>query len=187
LFEPWGVFMKHLPIATLALVASAAFSPSVHAEVVDAQPNGFQVKRVAVLNAPADKVYAALSQPAQWWSKDHTWSGAATSLSLAPMAGGCFCEKLPNGGSVMHMTVVFAQPGLGLRLAGALGPLQMSGATGHLGWTLAEKDGKTTLTQTYDVGGYMKGGLDKIAPGVDHVLSEQFDRLKAYVETGKAP
>jgi uncharacterized protein YndB with AHSA1/START domain len=174
--------MKHLLIvAALALTAAA------HAEVVDGQPNGFQVKRTAVLNAPADKVYAALAQPSQWWSKDHTWSGSAANLSLAPMAGGCFCEKLPNGGSVMHMTVVYAQPGQGLRLSGALGPLQMSGATGHLAWTLAEKDGKTTLTQTYDVGGYMAGGLDKIAPIVDQVLGEQFDRLKVYVETGKAP
>lgn len=175
--------MKHLLIAaTLALTATAA-----HAEVVDAQPNGFEVKRVAVLNAPADKVYAALAQPSQWWSKDHTWSGSAVNLSLAPMAGGCFCEKLPNGGSVMHMTVVYAQPGQALRLYGALGPLQMSGAAGHLGWTLVEKDGKTTLTQTFDAGGYMKGGLDKIAPSVDAVLGEQFDRFKAYVETGKAP
>jgi uncharacterized protein YndB with AHSA1/START domain len=175
--------MKHLLIAAAALAVTTA----AHAEVVDAQPNGFEVKRTAVLNAPADKVYAALCQPSQWWSKDHTWSGSSANLSLAPMGGGCFCEKLPNGGSVMHMTVVYAQPGRGLRLFGALGPLQMSGATGHLAWTLAETDGKTTLIQTYDVGGYMKGGLDKIAQGVDQVLSEQFDRLTAYVETGKAP
>jgi uncharacterized protein YndB with AHSA1/START domain len=175
--------MKRLLIAATLLAAATA----AHAEVVDAQANGFEVKREAVLNAPADKVYAALSQPSQWWNKDHTWSGSAANLSLAPMAGGCFCEKLPKGGSVMHMTVVFAQPGQGLRLFGALGPLQTTGATGHLGWSLSEKDGKTTLVQTYDVGGYRKGGLDKLAPAVDQVLSEQFDRLKAYVETGKAP
>jgi uncharacterized protein YndB with AHSA1/START domain len=181
--------MKHLLItaAALVLTAATALAPEARAEVVDAQPNGFQVKRTAVLNASAEKVYAALSQPSQWWNKDHTWSGSAANLSLAPMAGGCFCEKLPNGGSVMHMTVVYAQPGQSLRLSGALGPLQMSGATGHLAWTLAEKDGRTTLTQTYDVGGYMTGGLDKIAPVVDQVLGEQFDRLKIYVETGKAP
>jgi uncharacterized protein YndB with AHSA1/START domain len=172
--------MKHfLATAALALIAASA-----HAEVIDAQANGFEVKRQAVLNAPADKVYAALSQPSRWWNKDHTWSGSAANLSLAPMAGGCFCEKLPNGGSVMHMTVAFAQPGQGLRLSGALGPLQMTGATGHLAWTLSEKDGKTTLIQTYDVGGYRMGGLDKLAPVVDQVLGEQFDRLKAYVETG---
>jgi len=175
--------MKRLLIAAAALAVTTA----AQAEVVDAQPNGFQVKRTAVLNAPAAKVYAALAQPSQWWSKDHTWSGSSANLSLAPMGGGCFCEKLPNGGSVMHMTVVYAQPGQALRLSGALGPLQMSGATGHLAWTLSETGGKTTLTQTYDVGGYMKGGLDKIAPAVDQVLSAQFDRLTAYLERGKAP
>ena len=157
------------------------------AAVVDAQPNGFQVKRTAVIAAPADKVYAALSQPARWWNKDHTWSGSAANLSLAPMAGGCFCEKLPNGGSVMHMTVVFAQPGQALRLSGALGPLQTTGATGHLAWVLTEKDGKTTVTQTYDVGGYRTGGLDKLAAPVDAVMGEQLDRLKAYAETGVTP
>lgn len=180
--------MKRLLIAVaLALTAVAALSSEAGAEVVDAQANGFEVKRQAVLNAPADKVYAALIQPSAWWNKDHTWSGSAANLSLAAMSGGCFCEKLPNGGSVLHMTVVYAQPGQGLRLFGALGPLQMSGASGHLGWTLSEKDGKTTLVQTYDVGGYMKGGLDKLAPVVDQVLGEQFERLKLYVETGKAP
>jgi uncharacterized protein YndB with AHSA1/START domain len=178
--------MKHLLIAA-ALALAAAAATAARAEVVDAQANGFEVRREAVLNAPADKVYAALTLPSAWWNKDHTWSGSAANLSLAAMAGGCFCEKLPGGGSVLHMSVVYAQPGQGLRLFGGLGPLQMSGAAGHLGWTLAEKDGKTTLVQTYDVGGYSKGGLDKLAPVVDRVLSEQFDRLKAYVETGKAP
>lgn len=176
--------MKHLLIAAALTAALPALAS---AEVVDAAANGFQVKREALINAPADKVYAALIQPSAWWNKDHTWSGSAANLSLAAMSGGCLCEKLPSGGSAQHMTVVFARPGQALRLFGGLGPLQMSGATGHLAWTLTETNGQTTLVQTYDVGGYMKGGLDKIAPAVDGVLSEQFDRLKAYVETGKAP
>jgi len=175
--------MKHLLIAAaVALTATAA-----QAEVVDAQPHGFEVRRETVLNASADKVYAALIQPSAWWNKDHTWSGSSANLSLSAMAGGCLCERLPTGGSVLHMSVVYAQPGQGLRLFGGLGPLQMSGAAGHLAWTLAEKDGRTTLTQTYDVGGYRKGGLDKIAPMVDRVLDDQFDRLKAYVEAAKPP
>jgi hypothetical protein len=60
-----------------------------------------------------------------------------------------------------------------------------SGATGHLVWSLDEKAGKTTLTQTYFVGGYYPGGLGALAPAVDGVLAEQLGRLKAYVETGK--
>jgi hypothetical protein len=60
-----------------------------------------------------------------------------------------------------------------------------SGAAGHLIWQLTDKDGHTSLTQTYDVGGYYPGGLDKLAPAVDGVLGEQLERLKHYVETGK--
>ena len=53
--------MKRLLIAAaLALTATAALSSQAGAEVVDAQPNGFEVKRAAVFNAPADKVYACL-------------------------------------------------------------------------------------------------------------------------------
>ncbi|MBO9709855.1 MAG: SRPBCC family protein [Caulobacter sp.] len=174
------------PLLIAAATALALIGTTASAAVVDAAPNGFEVRREVVIAAPADRVYAALSQPSAWWSGEHTWSGSAASLSLAPMAGGCFCEKLPGGGSVLHMTVVYAQPGKALRLFGALGPLQASGASGHLAWTLSEADGRTTLVQTYDVGGYMKGGLDRIAPTVDQVLGQQLDRLKAYAETGKA-
>ncbi len=45
-------------------------------------------------------------------------------------------------------------PGKTVVLDGALGPLMFSGAAGHLVWTLTEASGKTTLTQTYYVGGY---------------------------------
>lgn len=170
------------PILALALLAGGA----ARAEVVDAQPNGFAVKRSVVVAKPASEVWAALVQPSKWWSSDHTWSGSAANLSLGAAPGACFCEKMPNGGAVLHMTVVNAQPGKQLTLFGGLGPLQFSGASGHFVWMLAEADGKTTLTWSYDAGGYMRGGLDKIAPVVDQVLAQQQDRLKAYVETGKA-
>jgi hypothetical protein len=84
------------------------------------------------------------------------------------------------------MTVIFAAPPQTAILDGTLGPLIYSGASGHLVWRLDATGGKTTLTQTYYVGGYMKGGLDGIAGAVDHVLGQQLARLKAYVETGAA-
>ena len=46
-------------------------------------------------------------------------------------AGGCFCERLKDGGSVQLLQVVYAAPGEGLRLRGALGPLQTEASTGH--------------------------------------------------------
>jgi len=41
------------------------------------------------------------------------------------------------------------------------------------------------LTATYNVGGYLKDGLASWSIPVDHVLGEQFIRLKSFVETGK--
>jgi len=164
--------------AAVALLAAG----TARAEVVDAQPNGFEVKHEVVIAAPASAVWATLVQPSKWWSSAHTWSGSAANLSLGAASGGCFCERLPNGGSVLHMSTVYAAPGQRLVLSGALGPMQSSGATGALTVLLAEKDGKTTVTFTYDVGGYFKGGLDKIAGGVDGVLGQQVAGLKAAAE-----
>lgn len=169
-----------ISVAALALTATAA-----RAEVMDATPGGFQVKHAVEIAAPANKVWASLLQPATWWDSSHTWSGSASNLSLAAASGGCFCERLPGGGSVLHMSTVYAQPGQKLTLFGALGPLQSSGAAGHMSFGLAETDGKTTLTVTYDVGGYMKGGLDSIAGPVDGVIGQQVARLKSQIETGK--
>jgi uncharacterized protein YndB with AHSA1/START domain len=167
--------------ASLALLAPGAAL----AEVVDAQPNGFEVKHEVVVAAPAAAVWDVLVQPSKWWSPAHTWSRSAANLSLGAASGGCFCERLPNGGSVLHMTTINAAPGQKLVLSGALGPLQTSGATGALTFLLAEKDGKTTVTVTYDVGGYLKGGLDKWAGGVDGVIGQQVAGLKAAVEAAK--
>lgn len=165
-------------VAALALlVASGA-----RAEVTDAQPAGFQVRHQASIAAPAAAVWAVLVQPSKWWLSAHTWSGSAANLSLGAASGGCFCERLPNGGSVLHMTTVHAAPGQKLVLSGGLGPLQSSGANGAMTIILAEKDGATTVTVTYDVGGYFKGGLDKLAAPVDGVLGQQVQGLKAAVE-----
>jgi uncharacterized protein YndB with AHSA1/START domain len=173
--------MKTMLIAGLALLTAGA----ARAEVVDAQPNGFEVRHQVVVAAPASTVWATLVTPSKWWASAHTWSGAAANLSLGAASGGCFCERLLNGGSVLHMTTVNAVPGQKLVLAGALGPLQSSGASGALTFLLAEKDGQTTVTVTYDVGGYFKGGLDKVAAPVDGVLGQQVAGLKAASEAAR--
>ena len=166
-------------IAATALQASAA-----RAEVTDKSAAGFEVTEKVTVAAPAAKVYAALLTPGEWWSKDHSWSGSAKNLSI-DLATGCFCEKLPKG-FVRHMTVVFADGATTLRLFGGLGPMQFTGASGHLAFVLKPAGDKTELTLTYDVGGYAKGGLaDKWAAPVDGVLGEAVGRLKTYVETGK--
>jgi uncharacterized protein YndB with AHSA1/START domain len=165
--------------------AAALFAAGpVAAEVVDSQPNGFEIRQSVDIKAPAAKVYADLTRVGSWWGSDHTWSGKAANMTIDARAGGCWCETWA-GGSVLHMTVIDAEPGKALRFAGALGPLSFSGLTGHLGWTLSEKDGVTTVTWTYDVGGYFKGGLGQLPAGVDQVMGEQLRRFQRFEETGR--
>jgi uncharacterized protein YndB with AHSA1/START domain len=172
-------------IAALALIVGLALAAPAAAEVLDSQPNGFEVRRVATIDAPAAKVWDALGHIGAWWDPAHTYSRDARNLSIELKAGACWCETTSDG-AVEHMRVVYVAAPKAVRLEGALGPLQSTGASGHMAWSLAEKDGRATLTWTYDVGGYAKGGLGAVwAAPVDNVLGEQVARLKRYVESGK--
>ena len=175
--------VNHLAAGILA--AGISFAGLARADVVVAEAAGFQLKTTLAIAAPPAKVYAALLRVGKWWNPQHTWSGKGTNLTLSGKAGGCFCEKLADGGGVQHMVVVYAAPGKKLRLNGTLGPLQTEAATGAMSFTLNPKDEGTELVVAYNVGGYTKGGWVDWAPAVDAVLSEQLIRLKSYVETGK--
>jgi hypothetical protein len=155
------------------------------AEVIDSSAHGFTSRNTAKISAPPHEVYARLIHTVNlWWSPHHTYSGNATNLRIEARQGGCFCEDLPNGGVVEHLTVVYADPGKALRLTGGLGPLQATGATGAMTWELTESDAGTTVDVTYAVGGYVDGGIDAWATGVDHVVREQLERLARYIDTG---
>jgi hypothetical protein len=116
----------------------------------------------------------------------HTFSGDAHNLSIDDKAMGCFCEKLPGGGSVRHMEVVYADPGKKLVLSGALGPLQSIAATGSMIIQLSATGEGTKLAVVYTLTGYVPAGMNTWAAPVDSVLTEQFMRLKSLIENGKA-
>ncbi len=166
-----------------AMVLSAA-GEIARADVVDVSPTGFQSSVAVHIGAPPDRVYAALVLPSKWWNSDHTFSGSAINLALEAKAGGCFCETLPNGGSVEHQRVVSVIPGKLLRMRGALGPFQGSGVDGVLTWSLAPSGSGTDLTVTNDIGGHMKAGFGDWPAKADAMISEQVARLKKFVETG---
>jgi uncharacterized protein YndB with AHSA1/START domain len=170
---------------TIAIgLALAALAGAAQAEVTDRSAAGFEVTEKVVVAAPPGKVWDLVMRPAKWWSSQHTFSGDAKNLYFDP--SGCFCEQLKRG-AVRHMTIVFNDSATTLRLSGALGPLQTTGASGHLGFVLKPAGAGTELTVTYDVGGYAKGGLAEVyAAPVDKVLGEQVARLKRVAETGKA-
>lgn len=164
--------MRHL-----VLMAAAAASPAA-AEVKSAAPAGFAVESRAVVAAAPAEAYAQIVRVDEWWDAAHSYSGNAANLSLQARPGGCFCERLADGGGVEHMRVVSARPGVELRLQGGLGPLQAEAVTGSLSWSLKPAGGGTEIVQRYVVGGYVDGGADRIAPAVDQVLAGQLLRLQ---------
>ena len=176
------------PIRIFAALVFSVAAAAAPAEVANVGPNGFTVHQAVTIPGSPEKVYAALvNGVGGWWNPEHTYSNDSKNLSIDARPGGCFCEKLGNGGGVEHMRVVFAWPGRMLRMTGALGPLQGSGLAGSMTWKLAaaKAAGVTTLEFSYGVGGYMAGGFDKIAPAVDAVLGEQLARFKSFVESSK--
>ncbi|MFH1143923.1 MAG: SRPBCC domain-containing protein, partial [Candidatus Eisenbacteria bacterium] len=155
------------------------------AEVRATSASGFLVRSEVPIAAPPGAVYKVLvDRLGEWWDPAHTFSGDSRNLSLDARPGGCFCESLPGGGGVSHMTVVYVAPGSVLRMSGGLGPLQEYGLVGNMTLNLSETDAGTTLELIYSVGGYYPADFKDIAPAVDGVLLGQMMRLKSLVETG---
>jgi hypothetical protein len=52
-------------------------------------------------------------------------------------------------------------------------------------WAFAAAPEGSKVQLTYGVGGYMQGGVEKMAVPVNGVLAEQIGRYKLLVDTGK--
>ena len=155
-------------------------------EVVQAEPYGFLVSHKVTIAVPPGRVWQGLVRIGDWWASQHTYSGDAHNLRLSPEPGGCWCEQLPDGGGARHMTVMVSEPGKLLELEGGLGPLGAPGAPfGHLTFSLVPAGAGTTLSVTFEGGGFAKDGLAQWSPPIDRVLGEQTARLQRYVETGR--
>ena len=172
-------------LLSIASILALGLALPTQAEVTDAREDGFTIETTVLADASPAVVYTRLIKVAGWWDPKHTWSGSASNLRLEPKAGGCFCEKLADGGSVQHARVIFAQPGRLLRLEAGLGPMQDMAVTGILSFTL-EPDGKgTRIRMTYRVAGMLAMPSAKLAPAVDQVMGIQLARLKTFA--GGAP
>jgi uncharacterized protein YndB with AHSA1/START domain len=178
---------KCLMVCAAAAVLASMAAQLAAAEVVGVAGNGFEVRETAHATASPDKVYAALLQPARWWSSEHTFSGNATNLTLDARVGGCWCETLPKGGSVEHLRVVYLSPGKTLRMRGALGPFQGFAVDGVMTLSVKAAADGTDITLTYALSGYIKDGFDDLSKAADHVLGEQVERLTKLVDADAAP
>src|SRR5260221_4091522 len=154
--------MQSLRLALRALLAIlfAIVAAPLRGEVIESTAAGFLVRNTAAINAPPATVYTALTDGVGgWWDPVHTFSHDAHNLSIDAKPRGCFCERLPDGGGVHDMTVVYASPGKLLRLTGAIGPLQEAALTGTMTWNLSQAGGGTAAELSFTVGGFPAPGF----------------------------
>src|ERR1700689_1524155 len=112
------------PLRLLFAVGIVLSCTTVSAAVVASGVGGFVLREEVVYPGERAAAWQRLVRIQDWWLSAHTYSGASANLSLSLRPGGCWCEKLPNGGFVRHMEVVLVKPGSTLRVTGGLGPLQ---------------------------------------------------------------
>jgi len=174
-----GIVMRCSFWGFAVLIAFIAAAPT-HAAVVGSNADGFTVREEVEFQGPPASAWKRLIDIASWWDPQHTYSGHSSNLTLTLQPGGCWCEKLENGGFVRHLEVVLVIPEKTLRLTGGLGPLQGMGATGALTFTLrGASPSATTVIAEYSVVGYSRDGLSNTAGAVDQVLGEQLQRFAA--------
>lgn len=157
-----------------------------HAEVTYVDDDGFVSEHELLLDASPSQAYRAMvADVALWWDAEHSYTGQASSFSLADVAGGCFCERAGDI-EVEHMRVVNVQRGRLLVMRGGLGPLQHMAVTGSMSFRFVEHEKGTRLEYRYSVAGHVSGGLKTMASAVDQVQLGQLQRLQRYLRTGIA-
>lgn len=183
--------MRYKLSFTLASALALAPFPAT-AEVTASSGAGFVSHNEVLVRASPAEAWAAMVQPARWWNGEHSYSGDPANMTLAPSAGGCFCEAIPGSGGapagqIEHMRVLYVAPGSTLRLSGGLGPLQSEPVTGVLTMTLVPDSEMTRISWDYVVGGYMRMPIAEMAPLVDQVVGEQLLRLATRLGTMMDP
>lgn len=167
--------MRAVTLIVLSMIASPAA-----ADVVSANGNGFHIRETVQMVVPPDRAYAAFARLPEWWNKEHTYSGESANLNLALTAGGCFCERLKDGGGVEHMRMSFIDPGKRIVMTGSLGPLLYEATSGVMDIQFERVAGGAKVTMDYRAAGFAEGGADKLAPAVDSVLSDQMVRYRKF-------
>ncbi len=158
--------------------------PSSFAEVISVNDSGFALAYEHSVSVSPDEIYNAMTRIGEWWDPDHSWEGNPENLYMDMRIGGCFCEKLSNGGGVEHLHLVYFAPGKEIRLTGGLGPLQGMGMSGTMVWTITPGEEESSVSWKYTVHGH-GDSIRMLAPIVDRVQQQGFDRLIRYIVTGK--
>ncbi|MFP6794415.1 MAG: hypothetical protein VB996_14225 [Pseudomonadales bacterium] len=163
--------MKWVFSTFLFLLSAAAL-----ADVTSKGDTGFTLVITGEVKTTPVEAYDQFIRIEEWWLEGHTWYGRSENLSIEPKAGGCFCE-ISGDNQVLHMLVSYVQPGVELKMVGGLGSLQMMGVHGAMSWPFEPIADGTRIIQTYNVTGYVPGGLKEVADIVDSIQTSQLNAL----------
>ncbi len=162
----------------ILLIALSLIAISAQAKVLDKAANGFTIEISVETEASAEQAYQQFLNVGDWWNSDHTWFGDAKKMYIEPNVNGCFCE-IDGAKQAIHMTVSYIVPNKEVRMIGGLGPLQMMGIHGGMLWKFEpQENGKLKITHRYQVTGYSKDGIDKLAEIVNQVQTIQVKGLQ---------
>jgi len=126
-------------LARLAILVAFLSGASAEAKVATQGATGFALIYEAEVAADPKAAYEAFVKIGEWWDGEHSYSGNAKNMSIDVKPGGCWCETLPDGGFIDHMSVAQSIPGKSLMLKGGLGPLAFMGIEGSLVLNFAAK------------------------------------------------
>lgn len=168
--SPFFPLAALLPLVTLATPALA--------EVREVTDSGFVIEIERDVGLPQDQLWAALQNPALWWSDAHTWSGSAANMRYEPRVGGCWCETVGDG-EVEHGRILRIDAGQRIVMRSDLGPLSGSAVSARLSWGIDLPANPQRVRVRYEVSGRLPMPAATLAPLVDQVLAQQLDRLAA--------
>jgi hypothetical protein len=178
--------MKKPNISGLVLFIFFLTVHQVQATVVDSCAMGFTVKFEKSVKVDPEIIFNNFCKDiGKWWDPDHTWSGQAENLYIQEYIGGSFGERIPSRGYVRHLRLIYIDPGKMIRMEGGLGPLQQYAVNGIMTMEIKNVSDSSKVSLTYTVGGYIPGGVSKLAAGVNQVLEIQFKRFIGFVEKEK--
>lgn len=170
----------------ISVFGGLLLAPSLQASVTNSGPDGFTIEHTFEVNARSAAAYQAfVGKIGSWWDPEHSYSGKAENFTVEPRPNGCFCERWGNGAGIVHMTVLYVDPGKTIRMSGGLGPLQEMAVSGVLTLAFTETGNRTKVQFKYVVSGRAALGLDKVAPVIDQVLVGQMNRFERFIETGQ--
>lgn len=144
---------------------------------------GYCYELQIAIDAPRERAWRAIvDETNAWWLPDFHMVGEGSTVTLDTRAGGGLVERLPDGGSLLWMTVQWCRPEqFTLYLVGHTAPDWGGPSTSHLKLELSPRDDDGCTLKVVDaiVGRVDDATIESLESGWTQLFT---DGLKAFAE-----